>query len=269
MKSNWYSLKIRISKIIEMRMKNSPCEFYRKDSNAFDAINDIQFQESANRFKIDNDSEEMKKNNNSRRPQQLNNFEIDELRDNSFDHSLQADNIKSFDNNEIDYKIEIKKVKINGWKWPLHIFQVLTWLIGAFDFLYMFGEVFPYIRYREMLVIFMIGFMILTFVLLVLCIILTWSDPTDPVVYEERLKIQKELATWNSEGSNEICKMVSKYKVIDTRDYVNSEWAFVWDICLTHVQNRTKHCREWNRWVSMFDHHWKWLNNCIGDKNYK
>ena len=97
-----------------MRMKNSPCEFYRKDSNAFDAINDIQFQESANRFKIDNDSEEMKKNNNSRRPQQLNNFEIDELRDNSFDHSLQADNIKSFDNNEIDYKIEIKKVKING-----------------------------------------------------------------------------------------------------------------------------------------------------------
>lgn len=31
----------------------------------------------------------------------------------------------------------------------------------------------------------------------------------------------------------------------------------------------TKHCRECNRCVFHFDHHCKWLNNCIGKKNYK
>lgn len=31
----------------------------------------------------------------------------------------------------------------------------------------------------------------------------------------------------------------------------------------------TKHCRECERCVLHFDHHCKWLNNCIGDKNYR
>lgn len=31
----------------------------------------------------------------------------------------------------------------------------------------------------------------------------------------------------------------------------------------------TKHCRECERCVLHFDHHCKWLNNCIGAKNYK
>ena len=31
----------------------------------------------------------------------------------------------------------------------------------------------------------------------------------------------------------------------------------------------TKHCRECERCVLHFDHHCKWLNNCIGEKNYR
>lgn len=60
----------------------------------------------------------------------------------------------------------------------------------------------------------------------------------------------------------------TKHFVIDTREY-ESDYLYVCDICLTHVQDRTKHCRECNRCVSKFDHHCKWLNNCIGDQNYK
>jgi hypothetical protein len=39
-------------------------------------------------------------------------------------------------------------------------------------------------------------------------------------------------------------------------------------ICETHVHSRTKHCGECNRCVAVFDHHCKWLNNCIGTLNY-
>lgn len=46
-------------------------------------------------------------------------------------------------------------------------------------------------------------------------------------------------------------------------------FEFICQLCKTHVHNRTKHCGECNRCVAVFDHHCKWLNNCIGELNYK
>ena len=40
-------------------------------------------------------------------------------------------------------------------------------------------------------------------------------------------------------------------------------------ICGWDVGIKAKHCGQCNRCTGGFDHHCKWLNNCIGDKNYR
>ncbi|MCB0370870.1 MAG: hypothetical protein KDD45_15965 [Bdellovibrionales bacterium] len=35
-----------------------------------------------------------------------------------------------------------------------------------------------------------------------------------------------------------------------------------------HLDNNCFHCKRCRRCVEFFDHHCKWLNNCIGAKNY-
>ncbi|XP_020932559.1 uncharacterized protein LOC110257285 isoform X2 [Sus scrofa] len=40
-------------------------------------------------------------------------------------------------------------------------------------------------------------------------------------------------------------------------------------LCETNVDPKTKHCSACNKCVLGFDHHCKWLNNCVGRKNYR
>ena len=51
--------------------------------------------------------------------------------------------------------------------------------------------------------------------------------------------------------------------------FVNSDYEFFWSIWDAHVTAMAKHCGKCNKCISGFDHHWFWLNNCIGEKNYK
>jgi hypothetical protein len=41
------------------------------------------------------------------------------------------------------------------------------------------------------------------------------------------------------------------------------------EVCDTHVLTTAKHCGACNRCVNDFDHHCRWINNCVGSKNYK
>lgn len=79
----------------------------------------------------------------------------------------------------------------------------------------------------------------------------TVIDPTDEVVLRERERKRKNL-------------------LVQPHDYYCSQ-------CDSHVSEKAKHCKACDRYpthsshhrcVHDFDHHCKWLNNCIGRKNY-
>jgi hypothetical protein len=48
------------------------------------------------------------------------------------------------------------------------------------------------------------------------------------------------------------------------KDVKSKDFKFFCSICKTHVHPRSKHCGDCNKCIAVFDHHCKWLNNCIG-----
>jgi hypothetical protein len=51
--------------------------------------------------------------------------------------------------------------------------------------------------------------------------------------------------------------------------FKEDEFEYYCPVCDTHVLEGTKHCNRCKRCAKGFDHHCKWLNNCIGYNNYK
>lgn len=123
-------------------------------------------------------------------------------------------------------------------------FQVSTWVIlPSACFLFYFFAVYPLKQPAALAA----GLLHAIFFIISTCLglYLTLSDPTDPTVYKERAarvgNIKFDLSPFNT-----ICR-----------------------ICDTHVQSSSKHCNTCKRCVDGFDHHCKWLNNCIGQANYR
>ena len=75
----------------------------------------------------------------------------------------------------------------------------------------------------------------------------TVSDPTDHAIYYQRFHQQNQ----------------------ERMDNIRSKLHYHCDICCFMIKDHTKHCRACNRCCDKFDHHCQWLNNCIGESNYR
>ena len=135
-------------------------------------------------------------------------------------------------------------VKRNGFTCPLHKLQVATWLLAGVQVGGSYGLIYPELK-ETAGVSFLCLFSLSLTTTLVLCLLTTASDPTDPVVYAHQANIDKGTP------------------------FDEHQYSLVCTSCETNVSTNSKHCAQCNRCVAHFDHHCKWLNNCIGGSNYR
>ncbi|CAG9333181.1 unnamed protein product [Blepharisma stoltei] len=127
--------------------------------------------------------------------------------------------------------------KKNGFRTPFHALQVASWVIMIFHALIGILCI-SFLLSTYELVIFLIIYYTSFIIVIAQGIFLTKSDPSINIPFQN---VDKSPTAVN----------------------------FMCTICKCYVTETSKHCGSCDRCVDNFDHHCKWLNNCIGKSNYK
>lgn len=147
----------------------------------------------------------------------------------------------------------MRKTKKNGFVWPLHPYQYLSYVLIFYELPVTCICVCPMLlapyQVPSTQYIFIVLYVPLQVSVVSFGYLVTKSDPTDPVVYQHRYA-------------------KDNWYLPLSQSFDSSRYASVCTICGTSVSNSAKHCGYCNRCVDRFDHHCKWLNNCIGQRNY-
>ncbi|NXG55249.1 ZDHC1 palmitoyltransferase, partial [Hemiprocne comata] len=157
-------------------------------------------------------------------------------------------------------ELQVQRARKNGWSWPLHIFQMLAWLLYLFFALVGFGILVPLLP-------------------------LHWlpagsspaplSSPSLPlskcpgVCFIYHLIVHLTAVSIDPADAN----VREKNYLGPLATFSRSQHAHVIEnhhchVCDVNVSAKSKHCGTCNKCVCGFDHHCKWLNNCVGERNY-
>ena len=128
-----------------------------------------------------------------------------------------------------------------GWKRPLNIYVLITWIISLLELICIIVIYLPFFYLQVNIA----SWIVISFIFLVMIVIMGYLDircmtldPTEPLLY----------------GNNDDLQILYEYEC---------------EFCNSYVSEKTKHWKVWNKCIKDFDHHWIWLNNCIGYNNYK
>ncbi|KAF1504808.1 putative palmitoyltransferase ZDHHC1, partial [Eudyptula minor] len=144
-------------------------------------------------------------------------------------------------------EVQVQRARRNGWSWPLHLFQIIAWLLYLFFALVGFGILVPLLP-RHWLPAGYICPGVCFIYHLVVHLTAVSIDPADANVREKNYL--GPLATFNRNQHEHV---------------IENHHCHVCDV---DVSAKSKHCGTCNKCVCGFDHHCKWLNNCVGERNY-
>ncbi|NXB85033.1 ZDHC1 palmitoyltransferase, partial [Vidua chalybeata] len=144
-------------------------------------------------------------------------------------------------------EVKVQRARRNGWSWPLHLFQVIAWLLFLFFALVGFGILVPLLP-RHWLPAGYICPGVCFIYHLVVHLTAVSIDPADANMREKNYL--GPLATFNR---NQHAHVIENHHC---------------HVCDVDVSAKSKHCGTCNKCVCGFDHHCKWLNNCVGERNY-
>ncbi|XP_014736226.1 PREDICTED: probable palmitoyltransferase ZDHHC1 isoform X2 [Sturnus vulgaris] len=148
---------------------------------------------------------------------------------------------------EVVPEVKVQRARRNGWSWPLHLFQIIAWLLFLFFALVGFGILVPLLP-RHWLPAGYICPGVCFIYHLVVHLTAVSIDPADANVREKNYL--GPLATFNR---NQHAHVIENHHC---------------HVCDVDVSAKSKHCGTCNKCVCGFDHHCKWLNNCVGERNY-
>lgn len=151
-----------------------------------------------------------------------------------------------------------RKVRSTGFDCPPGFSQVSSWVFAAFTLGSFSLTAVVHLTQEELPTGEVIGFSILSTLyavgylgMIVTTALVTASDPTDPTV-----KLFRAIRNLGDDAE------------VEQEAIVSEKARYFCQVCETLVLEHSKHCAICNRCCAGFDHHCRWVRNCVGRVNY-
>eukprot|EP00918_Siedleckia_nematoides_P052284 GHVU01114263.1.p1 GENE.GHVU01114263.1~~GHVU01114263.1.p1 ORF type:complete len:389 (+),score=72.07 GHVU01114263.1:403-1569(+) len=141
----------------------------------------------------------------------------------------------------------------NGFERPFNLLQVISWVVFFLNVLLFYPVIVVSLPVAA-LVCCAVLYSISAAGVLGCAIVCTKMDPRDPNIFLTMFPSQE-----HPRSDSAVSELEAPERLPTTLEC---------ELC-GKIESRTKHCRACNKCVSEYDHHCKWLNNCIGRENYR